>query len=198
MDRNSPPPTEALDDIYDYFIHRCGPYTSIGGLSLGGFVNTRRDSRWPDIQLAPYYFEKNSTLLPQVLGIYDYEPAIIEKLATENMQHQVLIGYAIILQPNSVGNIKLRTKSYLDHPLIWANHLGDPDDEKTVVRGVKHIVSFENTKAFKKSKAELVKLPLSDCEAFEFRSNDYWKCYNRHMSFSVQHAVGKELEIVIM
>ena len=60
----------------------------------------------------------------------------------------------------------------------------------TLIRGIKILTSFLDTKSFKEHEGKLVKIPFEDCDQFEYRSDDYWKCYISHMATTVYHPVG--------
>ena len=104
------------------------------------------------------------------------------------------IGVAIpkITQPKSVGNIKLKSASFKDSPLINANYFAHPKDLETMMQALKRQAAFENTKSFRKQKGKLIRLPLPFCDHLKYRSDDYWRCYAQYLSETAFHSVGKE------
>lgn len=185
----APPATEAFDDTYDYLIKRGGVLSSAGAFELEGFWNIKNHSKWPNIELSPLFFTQNSSGLEEFLGRLGFASYIREKLKEVNKKYYVGVACVSLVQPKSIGNVKLRTSSYTDHPVISANYFDHPEDEETVLHAVKHVLSFEKTKAFKQQKGKFISLPI--CGEFKFKSDDYWLCYNRHMSISELHAVGE-------
>lgn len=189
-----PSQTATFDEAYQYLIYRDGPLSSIAAIELGAFVNIEKNAKWPNIEFLGLFFPPNSTTAQQfVQKIESFEYPIQQKLIEVNKEYYIGVLFAIVIQPKSVGSLKLNTTSYLDHPLIDVNYLGHPDDEETMIRAVKELVSFEKTKAFRKYGGKFIKLPLPACDEYEFRSKNYYRCYDRYLSITSNHAVGEEL-----
>lgn len=49
---------------------------------------------------------------------------------------------------------------------------------------------MENTNSFRKIDATYAEDPDEACSAFEYRSDDYWKCYIQQNTISWIHLVG--------
>lgn len=187
-------PTESLDDIYDYFIHRSGPLTGNGAIHIEGFVNTKNNSRWPDVEYACYCFPQNSTNLIGLMQLQDLKPEIQETVIGVNEKYHICVNLAILLQPKSVGFIRLNSTSYTEHPIIDANHFDRSEDEETMIRSMREQIANEKTKAFKKRDGKFIRLPLTACDGFEYKSKSYYRCYIHQMSMNTHHAVGKEVK----
>lgn len=190
-----PSPNEALDDGYNYFIHRNGPLSSIGIDELNGFVNTKHNSRWPDAQYGHLLFTQNSDGLPGFLQLQNFTTGIQEKLVKVNKKYYVGAAFVVLSQPKSTGTIKLKSTSYTEHPIIDANYFDHPEDEETMIRAVEQQIAFEKTKTFRKLKGQFISLPI--CNEFDFRSKSYLRCYNRHMSITFDHLVGKQYDKIM-
>ncbi|XP_014671615.1 PREDICTED: glucose dehydrogenase [FAD, quinone]-like [Priapulus caudatus] len=60
-----------------------------------------------------------------------------------------------LLQPKSVGDIRLRTSDPLDYPLIDPRYYENEEDVKTMVAGIKIAMKISETAAFKAIGAEI-------------------------------------------
>lgn len=188
-----PVPTDWLDDIYKYFIHKTGSLSSVGISELGGLQSSKNNTQYEhaDLQTGQFYYPQNSEGLAKFLELQLYEPAIQEKLVKANLDYHIAGIFVVVLQPKSVGDIVLKSKSYKDHPAIDPNYYSHPNDMESMLSGIKRQIKLERTKTFKERKGRFIKLPLPECDQFKYKSDDYWRCYCRHMSFPYYHAVGK-------
>lgn len=165
FDGEPPSDIESLDDTYNYLIYRNGPLASVNGADLSGFLNSKNNSKFPDIQHLHTYFTQNSSGLIGILQLQNFALNIQQKLMEVNANYHIGLGFVALVQPKSVGSMRLRTSSFKDHPSINANYFNHPDDMETMVRAVKYEVSFENTKSFKKHNGEFIQLPI--CNQFK-------------------------------
>jgi len=98
---------------------------------------------------------------------------------------------SLLLHPYSVGTIRLKSSSYLDHPHIDPNYLSDYRDVKTLIEGFRLIEKMENTKALKQFNAKLnLYSPECGAETESPRSDEFYECYIRKFSWTVYHPVG--------
>lgn len=181
---------DILDDIYNYAIHKTGPLTGVGSVDLGGFINTENHTGYPDIETQYFHFKRNSIFLENKLRTFGYKENVIKTFLESNAEGELNIVFIDILRPESIGEIRLNSKNPFEAPKIMPNYFAKEADVKTLVRGIKFITSFLDTKAFKEHEGSLVRIPLEDCDRFEFKSDDYWKCYLSHMSATLYHPIG--------
>lgn len=188
FERNFQTPTEpSLDDIYNYFINRKGPLSSVG-VAVGGLENPKNtiQSGRSEIQNVYVRFGPNSSI------VQNFNSAEVQSTVVPINEHSD-IGVVLpkITQPKSVGYIRLQSASYKDPPFIMANNFADQRDIDTMVLALKRQATFVNTEAFKKQKGKLIRLPAPACEQFAYMSDNYWRCYVRYLSETSFHSVGK-------
>lgn len=76
-------------------------------------------------------------------------------------------------------------------PDIHMNVLDNQDDIRTILRAVKYVVRLASTDAFQKYDAEVIRIPLPDCDdSYRYQSNAYYRCYGRHPGAWLYHTVG--------
>lgn len=184
------PPTQLLDNLYNFLIHRKGPLAGIGTINLAGFINSENHTGYPDIELQHFNQKKQSEMLKTLLYAMDYEESVIKPLIDANNEGETNLIYVELLRPKSTGEILLRSTDPNDAPRILPNYLGDKRDVDTLVRGLQFQANFVNTEAFKQHEGVLVRIPFDDCDKLEYQSYDYWKCYMSHMASTVYHPVG--------
>lgn len=126
------------------------------------------------------------------LQLIGYASSILEQLKQINEKFQLATVPVTLLHPKSLGSVKLSSNSYLDYPAIDVNYFDHPDDMRTMMRGIRGLIPFLKTKAFKKYKIELIKLKTPDCENLEYKSDAYWECYIKYTSLSVFVTSGKK------
>ncbi|KAB7494454.1 Glucose dehydrogenase [FAD, quinone] [Armadillidium nasatum] len=95
-----------------------------------------------------------------------------------------------LLRPKSRGSITVRSTDPFDQPNIDPNILADPEDLEFFVRASRFCVEILETNAMKSVGAKLYAKPFPGCRHQEMGSDDYWRCYARHLVSSFYHSVG--------
>ncbi|CAG2057554.1 unnamed protein product, partial [Timema podura] len=103
---------------------------------------------------------------------------------------QVASFLPVLLHPKSKGEILLRDGDPNSLPLINPRYLTDQRDVDTLYRGILLIKKLINTPAMQSLGASLNPNIMPGCEQFLFDSEDYWKCYIRHLTLTAYHPVG--------
>lgn len=182
------PPTQSLDEIFDYFIHRKGALAGSHGV-IGGFENSKnnRQYTYSDLQLLYGYSHIGpKTFLNNQSAVKEQNPC-----QKRSKEADIVFLRLKVNQPKSVGYIRLKSTSYKLQPFINASLLAHPSDMEMMMRGLKRQLKLLKTKSFKKVKAKLVRRPLAECDAFyRYKSDEYWRCYIRYLSSPMNHAVG--------
>lgn len=181
---------DILNDIFQYAVNRTGPLAGVGAISLVGLISTTGDKDLPDIELQTFSYKRQSILFPGALHSIGYKKSIVDGLLKENEKTDVVMVFVELCRPESTGTIKLRSKDFMDKPKIQANYFDDEHDIKTMLRGVKFQANYVKTNSFKQHEGELIKVPLKECERFDYLNDEYWKCYIAEMSTTVYHPVG--------
>lgn len=159
-------------------------------LQLMGFINTVNETVRPDVELIFFFIPPNAMDLVILLESLDLNFEIKQTLYNANKLHYIGAFGKILLHPKSHGTIELNGSDPYEKPLIYPNYFNHSDDMETLVRAVKEQHSYVDTNAYKSLNVEFIKLPIPECDKYEYASDDYWRCYNKHMSISIYHAIG--------
>ncbi|XP_045503193.1 glucose dehydrogenase [FAD, quinone]-like [Colias croceus] len=176
--------------LIQYMLTKTGPFSKIGITDFTGFIDTRNASDYPDIQFHHTYFTKKDvfTLKPYLEGI-SYKREIIEAIEALNAEHDLIGIYPTLLHPKSRGRILL-SKTLPRVPLIDTNYLDHADDMFSFLKAIEFVHKLEKTESFKAFGLEIMHVEIPYCAKYSFDSEDYWKCYVRHMATTIYHPVG--------
>ncbi|GFG34276.1 hypothetical protein Cfor_00519 [Coptotermes formosanus] len=182
---------ETGKNLRDYFVNRTGPFTIPGAaeaIAFFDFKNPTYIDGYPDVELLFIGSSlSNSRLARETFGISDSVYDILYK-PVEKIHSWMIIP--IILRPKSKGRVKLRDNNPFHKPLIFPNYFDYTYDMEILLKGVKKAVELSETNAFKKFGSKLHDTPVPGCQSFEFRSDDYWRCVIRHLTYSIYHVSG--------
>lgn len=92
----------------------------------------------------------------------------------------------ILLHPKSRGQVTLKD----DVILIDPKYLTHDDDVDLLVTGIRILEQLIEMPSMKRLGAEINPKPFPGCEDYTFASNNYWKCYVRHLTMTAFHPVG--------
>lgn len=185
---------QILDNIYQYLIHRSGPFSTTGTAPLTAFLQTDTNGTfepYPNLEIHHITVVRGDFIglevylrcIPIAERYHPYFREIVEK-------SHLLGMYVTLAQPISKGVLKLKSSDYLDKPIIDANYLSSPDEVDTLLKGLDYTMRLEKTNAFRKSRTEIAHIPIEECDKHEFKSREYWKCYIKYFSSTLYHHVG--------
>lgn len=182
--------TNVIDELYKYFMYNQGSVGQIGITNLLGFINSKNDSDYPNLQFHHVlYIKADNYLLPEVLRVTGLSPEVASLELEANQKSPLLKIAPTLLNPKSRGKILLKSKNPEDKPLIYANYFDDPQDVETILDGIKFALKQIESEPFRKFQPELVDYKLEECN-FEYKSDDYWRCAIKHLTTTVYHPVG--------
>jgi choline dehydrogenase len=155
---------ERLSNIMKFLLFKDGPLTS-NIAEAAGFVKSRSTLPAPDLELifAPVYFIDHG---------FGNPPG-----------HGFTIG-AVLLQPESRGQITLGSPDPLAPPLIQPNYLSTPSDATTLVDGVKLARRIAQASAFATYRGEEI-IPGPSAQSDEAIAEQV-----RHYAQTLYHPVG--------
>ncbi|XP_037935899.1 glucose dehydrogenase [FAD, quinone]-like [Teleopsis dalmanni] len=186
-----PTEEELVDAMYNLLMGRHSKLLHHEATSLTGFINTTsKTGPNPDIQTTNFYSLMQSPELKGYVAATGFNERVAKSILAANQLSNTYITYLLHLKPFSFGHIELTSANYLDKPKIYANYMSDKRDIDTYVRALKIYSKLPETKAFKIREAALHKVDLEACNSLVFQSDDYWRCYIRHMTTTVYHPVG--------
>lgn len=177
-------------DMFDFIINKSGPFSSEGIFDISGFFNTvNATDSYPDIQTHYVAFRRGESAKIQGIVLkMEYDDAILQTVIDANAQQDVVLVVLILLNPKSMGTVRLRSIDPLDHPMIQPNYLDKREDAQAMLRGVRLIQKFLTTNPFKLQEFEEIQLNIPECGVFG--TDLYYDCYVRHMSSTLYHPVG--------
>ena len=177
--------------VLEYTIKNQGLITIPGGAEALAFIRTKyaQDSR-PDVELlfAGGSLHSDSGLsLRRALGITDELYNAVYK-PIENKDAWSI--WPIVQNPRSVGRITLKSKSYLDAPIIEPNFFEHPADIEIILEGLKHAIELSKTEPFAAYGSKIHDVKIPGCRSFDFGTDEYWRCAIRHLPSMMNHEVG--------
>ncbi|XP_060534102.1 glucose dehydrogenase [FAD, quinone]-like isoform X2 [Cylas formicarius] len=196
LDQTALQPRDAagmVDDLYEYFMYRKGVAGTISLTNLQGFINTKNDSRYPNIQLLHVLHQAGDEFtLPTILNVVGYPPDSIREQLELNKLHPTIHFLLVLLKPKSRGKILLQNQNPREPPLFHSGYLTDPNGEdlETMVESVRFVQKLIQTEPMQKHNAKLHGLTLPNCQGLEFDSDDYWRCYIRNLATTTYHQAG--------
>lgn len=184
-------PPDMKDAYYQFIMNRKGPMSSHGTFDFTGFFNTENpNDPFPDIQFHYISFKRGTVMINKFTELMGYESTITQTLIDAVEKADIVVCWVTLLNPKSIGKIKLKSANPLDHPKIEANFLDRREDLDALVRGIKFKREFINTKTFTTHKVEELKFDLPECRKFDYGTDKYWECYTRHLSTTIYHPIG--------
>ncbi|KAG4069992.1 hypothetical protein HA402_013652 [Bradysia odoriphaga] len=181
---------QTAKDIFDLLINKSGPYSSEGLFDIVGHFNTvNATGPYPDIQMFFGVFPKGSAeAVRSTISNMEFKDVIVQSAVDANAEQDLILVYLVLLNPKSLGSIRLRSLDPLDHPIIKLNYLDKREDAQTIVQGIRLVQKFLTTAPFKLQEIQELQLNLPDCGVFG--TDSYYNCYVSHMSTTLHHPVG--------
>ncbi|CAH0699161.1 unnamed protein product [Spodoptera exigua] len=174
-----------------------GPLTLPGGATGLAFVHTKYsydvDQTRPDIELvmgAGSLAGDAMGILRSLLGVTDEWYRKVYQTLPFGARMRTFSINPVLIRPNSVGRLMLRSPNFTDHPRIHLNYFADPNDLRTMIEGVRMVQKIIGTKAFQRYNTKLHTTPFPGCEALLFDSDEYWECAIMQTSITLDHQVG--------
>uniref|UniRef100_A0A1I8PFI0 Glucose-methanol-choline oxidoreductase N-terminal domain-containing protein n=1 Tax=Stomoxys calcitrans TaxID=35570 RepID=A0A1I8PFI0_STOCA len=186
-------PKAALDDIYQYVMHQQGPLSSIGTTSLVSFIQTNHTANqlYPNLQIHNVFLRRGNLMgTDMLLRSYNIKDEYHKFLVQQVVDFDVVLFAITILQPQSKGSVKISTSSFADPPIIDAAYLEHSQDVEVAMQGIEYIRRLIETSALKEKQAEILHIPIEECDSKPFKSLEYWHCYMQYFSNTVYHPVG--------
>ncbi|XP_011499717.1 PREDICTED: glucose dehydrogenase [FAD, quinone]-like, partial [Ceratosolen solmsi marchali] len=178
--------------LLEYYLFKTGPWTSSGVDVIGTLHSQLQNNKTsvPDLQIMTFpvgLSQDNGVLLRKNLGISD---KIFNEYFAPLVYKTAVTIAPVLLHPQSIGEIQLRSSDFHDNPIIDPNYLSEEEDVLKLVDGIEFIKRLINTKAMKELGAILYEKPFPGCENITFDTINYWKCYIKHLTFSTYHPIG--------
>lgn len=177
--------------MYNLIMGRYSKLLHHEATALTGFINTTSlHGPNPDIQTTNFFSLMQSPELKGYIKATGFKQEVANSILKANENSNTYITYLLHLKPFSKGHIELRSSNYLDKPRIHINYMSDERDVDTYIRALNIYSKLPQTKAFAEREMSLHKIDLEACNSLPYKSDDYWRCYIRHMTTTVYHPVG--------
>ncbi|KAF4521159.1 hypothetical protein B566_EDAN011609 [Ephemera danica] len=173
---------------YEYLRYGTGPFTVAGGVEGLGFIRTpiaRTPADYPDIEfmfISGSLASDDGRIIRRDMGVSDEVYNTVFKPINSMDAFSI---WPMILQPDSRGSIRLRSKNPFDKPIMNANYLTEEHDLNTIVEGIKYAVT--KTPAFGRFNSTIHDIPLPGCRHIKFGTDPYWACLVRHLTTTIYH-----------
>lgn len=180
----------------NWMMNGTGPLASLGGVEGIAYIKTKMSKdkvNYPDVELLFIGGSLNSDMgLVNRKAMRIRDDVYKEVWGPLNFDSTWTI-FPTLLHPKSVGGMKLRSKTPFDHPLFYGNYLTDANehDIKTMIAAIRYVIRLSRTKAFRQYGSKLHDATVPGCDAFDYDTDDYWKCAIRALSVSLHHQVSK-------
>ncbi|PZC71499.1 hypothetical protein B5X24_HaOG213207 [Helicoverpa armigera] len=175
-----------------YLIDQTGPYTTnYDQPNINAFLSVPDGKSLPDVQIDHNYFLPNTSYIHSMCkNTFSFNETICKQFVDFNKDSEMFIFFVSLCRPHSKGEILLRGKNAMEHPMIFPKYFTDKRDMEIFVKSVKRVMEIVKTPTFKDMKAEIKRIEFPDCDGFEFESEDYWECMARTVTYHVYHPVG--------
>ncbi|XP_058799456.1 glucose dehydrogenase [FAD, quinone]-like [Phymastichus coffea] len=185
-------PTFMYDWAYEYLISRRGEFASAGGVDFLGYFNTRdSNGKYPNIQFHHTQVPKNQVFkIDALFNAFHFSEEMKEVMRDLIKQGEIFFACPTLLNPQSYGELKLKSTNPEDQIEIHANYFDARQDVEQMLEAVNIVKSFVNTQTFRKLGAQLRPMNISGCTQYPIDSKNYWECNLRHTSGTVYHPVG--------
>ncbi|XP_051164027.1 glucose dehydrogenase [FAD, quinone]-like [Leptopilina boulardi] len=192
--KTAPPvkPTYILDELYKFLIHRSGDLAATGGAHFMGFANVHdKYAKYPDIQFHHFHVAKGQLIqLEPIINGLHMSSEVGDEMRKLIQEGDLIFVITTLLNPKSLGELKLRSSNPNDGLRIISNQLNHPYDMETMIKSVEYLRSFLKTKAFQEIGMKLVNLNIPGCGHTKPDSEEYWKCNFQHTGTTLYHPVG--------
>lgn len=169
--------------------------SAVGLAQLTGFLKSRPELEYPDLQVVQFRVPLNSTgaqpnggnLLSNLFGYAEPVTRVYDRL---NERTDIVVMAPVMLQPGGAGRVALRSADPLDEPRIYADYLSRPADLEALLRGANYVLRLSDTEPMVAAGLQLQPLDLPGCGHLVWGTRDYWLCAVRTMAAPFYHASG--------
>lgn len=154
---------------------------------LASVLNTNPNKHEPNYETLNFAFGKGTPNLYSTLKFLGFNESAMQPVLDINKNHDILGILFYFFTPESTGTVKLNSSNLNDQPFINTNYLATDDDINGIAEAMHQQTLFGNTAAFRAKSAELIHIPLAQCDHLKFPSKDYYKCSIHYLSESGLH-----------
>lgn len=164
--------------------------STMGLTGLLSFVDTKRASGNPDIEIMKIRYSCNTTqqmnTFKNMFGFSDEMAKVYNELNTHS---DIILMIPISNIITKTGQVLLRSKDPLASPKIISNYLSDQQEIDTMIKGIEFVVEMCKKKPMTDAGYAFEEIVFPNCEA-KWGTEDYWKCGIKNLATSIFHSVG--------
>ena len=123
-------------------------------------------------------------------NFFNFRDDIAKEIMNQDADIPGLTISMSLLDPKSVGTLKLKSNDPFDYPVIDPQYLSDKRDVDTYIRGLRLWEKFIMTPTMLSLGANFDGMNVKFCSQYKFRSDEYWECVIRHLAATVYHPAG--------
>ena len=161
---------------------------SVSGIEVTGFFCSYPDESKPkdcaaDMQfmnLALYASDNN----------FNFREDIAKSVLNKDPKVPGFTVSMSLLDPKSVGTLKLKSDDPFDYPLIDPQYLSDKRDVDAYIRSLRIWEKYIMSPSMQSLGANFEAVNVKFCSQHQFRSDAYWECFTRHLATTVYHPSG--------
>ncbi|GLH04242.1 Glucose dehydrogenase [acceptor] [Gryllus bimaculatus] len=182
----------SVSSFIQYMYQGKGPWSTTGCEAFGVIHSDLVDQRkeLPDLQIMALPMGLTSDYGAHMRKAMGVKEEVWKEYFSPLKGSQVASIMPVLLHPKSRGEVKLKSQSIDDDPIIDPNYLEHEDDIKTLYEGIKIVKNLIKTEALQKLGAHLYEKKIPGCEDEKFDSPNYWLCYIKHLTLTSYHPVG--------
>ncbi|XP_013105627.2 glucose dehydrogenase [FAD, quinone] [Stomoxys calcitrans] len=182
------PESDSLTNTFEYLAFQKGPLAS--HKNLVGFINSlaAKNINRTDLMLVSGISQPQRG--SNMFEFLQFRDDLVDKFLQATENHTTLEIQGLLVKPKSRGYLQLKAKEFGKGPIIHNNYASVEEDRQTLLRYVRFVQALQNTEMFRYYGLELIRLPLEDCNAMIYDSDDYWFCYIKYFYVSAWHGVG--------
>ncbi|XP_045455217.1 glucose dehydrogenase [FAD, quinone]-like [Melitaea cinxia] len=160
-----------------------GPLSGHGSSSTNAFFKSDPNLIAPDVQC-------------HCRDIHDWKEYFNDPLTAGSLQIFPKSFYNAVtprignIAPKSRGVLLLNASNPYGPPLIYPNYFGDESDLIPIVKGMRFLLSLENTEVFRSTGSYFVRDPMPACKDYVWGSDDYHICLAKSYTSTTFHYVG--------
>ncbi|KAJ8958474.1 hypothetical protein NQ318_002267 [Aromia moschata] len=174
-------------------MHRNGVYSESYIVNMIGFINTKNDSIYQNVEIVTVFYDTGSfSSVTEQVRTVGYTDEVARGHYDANKENPIMGMYPTVLNPKSRGEILLRSKDPKAKPLIYPHYFSDEkgEDLETFLEAIRFVEQLVATEEFRKHEPQLVRFEIPICDGLAFRSDDYWRCAIKQMTSTIYHPVG--------
>ena len=173
------------------YLNGTGPLTMPGGIEVITYFRSNVSTD-PDVNYADLEFLLTSLRTSYDQRVLRITQEVYDVLYGPIENRHALIVYPVLLQAESIGYVKLRSRDPHESLIHHGNYFTDPTnhDMRVMIAGVREIQRIFNTEAFRRYDPQQVLPQFPACRDEEVNSDAYWECAIRSVTSTIHHQMG--------